>query len=392
MNILKPGLTLLMLFALTWPPTGQSAAGEVEQSEEAADTTQEAQAPDSPNDAIRDLSEEAVPGKFQRDNLMLVPIPMSSPTFGTGLILGGAYFYPQTEAEKATQPASFTAGALGYTTNDSWVVGAMQKNYWAEDKWRFVAVGGYADFKLELFVPESEDSEVSALDWHVDGGFFQTSLHRRISGNWYGGAMIRYLDMTQDLDLRDIEQPIDYDGEIRTWGIGLDFKYDSRDVPAYPFSGHLFEAKAITSDMSPSDRGNYQNYNLRFRTYHKFTDRLVLAGDASYCTRSGEFPLWDSCWLTLRGFPITRYMAETAYQAQAEARWTFSKRWGAVLFGGIGDVKDPVTAEPKDSFVPSYGAGIRFMVMQSQRINVRVDYARSSDGEDAWYLSVAEAF
>jgi hypothetical protein len=32
------------------------------------------------------------------------------------------------------------------------------------------------------------------------------------------------------------------------------------------------------------------------------------------------------------------------------------------------------------------------MVLQSQRINVRVDYARSDNDQDAWYLSVAEAF
>ena len=249
MNILTPGLIFLMLAALASTAAGQSTTEGIEQTTDAAETTEAVPASEKPNDALRDLSEEAVPGKFQRENLMVVPIPMSSPTFGTGVILGGAYFYPQTEAEKAAQPASFTAGALGYTTNDSWVVGAMQKNYWAEDKWRFVAVGGYADFKLELFVPESEESNVSALDWNVDGGFFQTSLHRRISGNWYGGALVRYLDMTQDLDLRDVEQPVDYDGEIRTWGIGLDFKYDSRDLPGYPFNGHLFEASAITSVM-----------------------------------------------------------------------------------------------------------------------------------------------
>ena len=392
MSIIRSGFTILMLVALISPAAGQLTKGSDEASGEIAETTPEAQATDSPGDTNSVANEEVVRGKFQRKNLMVVPIPMSSPTFGSGLILGGAYFYPQTDAERAIQPASFTAGAVGYTSNDSWVVGAMQKNYWAEDKWRFMALGGYADLKLELFEPESEGDQVSALDWHLRGGFFQSTLHRQIVGRWYGGVLIRYLKMTQDLDLRNIDQPIDFDSEISAVGVGLDFAYDSRDMPAYPYEGHMIEAQAISSEMSPSNRGRYQDYKLRFRTYHKFTDSLVLAGEASYCTRSGEFPLWDACWLTLRGFPITRYMAKTAYQAQAEARWSFSKRWGAVLFAGAGNVKDPITAEPRDGFVPSYGAGIRFMVMQSQRINVRVDYGRSSDGENAWYLSVTEAF
>jgi hypothetical protein len=32
------------------------------------------------------------------------------------------------------------------------------------------------------------------------------------------------------------------------------------------------------------------------------------------------------------------------------------------------------------------------MLLKSQRINVRVDYARTDNGGDAWYLSVMEAF
>jgi len=32
------------------------------------------------------------------------------------------------------------------------------------------------------------------------------------------------------------------------------------------------------------------------------------------------------------------------------------------------------------------------MVLESQRINVRVDFARSNNGNEAFYLSVGEAF
>ena len=46
----------------------------------------------------------------------------------------------------------------------------------------------------------------------------------------------------------------------------------------------------------------------------------------------------------------------------------------------------------EDETIPSYGVGIRFMVLESQRINVRVDYARSDKDNEAWYLSVTEAF
>jgi hypothetical protein len=41
-------------------------------------------------------------------NWFVVPVPISDPTIGSGLVLGGAYFYPQTAEQKASQPASVT--------------------------------------------------------------------------------------------------------------------------------------------------------------------------------------------------------------------------------------------------------------------------------------------
>jgi hypothetical protein len=32
------------------------------------------------------------------------------------------------------------------------------------------------------------------------------------------------------------------------------------------------------------------------------------------------------------------------------------------------------------------------MLLESQRINLRIDYARADKGDEAWYLSVTEAF
>ena len=62
-----------------------------------------------------------------------------------------------------------------------------------------------------------------------------------------------------------------------------------------------------------------------------------------------------------------------------------------VGFAGAGRMNETLGRYGEDETIPSYGLGIRFMVMESQRINVRIDYARSDRGNDAWYLSVTEA-
>lgn len=345
-------------------------------------------------DTIPDLRDDDVPLKVQRNkdsNWFAVPIPMSSPTFGTGLILGGAYFYPQSEQQKATQPASFTGAAAGYTDNKSYFAGVMQQNYWAEDKWRFNAVAAYADFKLGLISPE-DGSEGSVLDWLVKGGIYQASISRRLAGRWYLGVIGRYLDITQDLDLVGDSSDFNPDGEVRSPAIGLSLDYDSRDVPTNAYEGRLFNLKSFFADQRQVNNGNYQSYYARFRSYHQLADPFVLAWDVNACKKSGRIPLWDTCRLNLRGFPVTDYLSKESISAQVEARWRFYKRWGLVAFAGAGRVDEAFGGHGEGETIPSYGVGLRFMVLESQRINVRVDYARTDNGGEAWYLGVMEAF
>jgi hypothetical protein len=68
-----------------------------------------------------------------------------------------------------------------------------------------------------------------------------------------------------------------------------------------------------------------------------------------------------------------------------------SPRWGAVAFGGIGVSGKSVSASGENETVPSIGLGLRSMVLQQQRINMRLDFALSK-GSEAVYLSAGEAF
>jgi hypothetical protein len=317
---------------------------------------------------------------------------MSSPTFGTGLILGGAYFYPQTESQKETQPASYTGAAGGYTSSESWFGGVMQQNYWKEDKWRFTGVAAYMDLKLELLPPPSELDDEQSTNWLLNGTFLQARLSRNLWSNWYLGLTVRYLDMTQTIgqQIEDIE--FNLTSTIKSPGVGLNLDYDTRDMPMNTYGGRYFEFKAMQSDQSGSDAGNYQSYYARFRSYHSLLDKLVLAWEINGCSKDGQIPLWDTCRLGLRGFPGTNYLSKQSLYAQAEMRWRFHKRWGMVAFAGAGRVYDSFGNIGEDNTIPSYGVGVRFMVLESQRVNIRVDYARSDNGNDAWYLSVTEAF
>jgi hypothetical protein len=343
-----------------------------------------------PIEAVPDIREDKVPFKVQKGDFVAVPIPMSNPTLGTGLMGGAAYFYSQTEEQKAVQSPSLTAMGGLYTDNESWAAGISQQSYWNEDKWRFHGVAGYADFKFVLRDPTTEGQ--TGLNWTVDGALFQAILSRRIADSWYIGFLARYLDVTQDLDTSFPPQEYGIDSKIQSTGAGLTLEYDSRDVPTNAYSGRRFEAKAIFSSAEGVQTDSYQGYYLRMRSYHQLKKApIVIAWDLYGCAKGGRFPLWDTCRLNIRGFPVTDYLGNRSITGQVEARWRASKRWGFVLFAGAGQISNSFSAQGDDERVPSYGGGVRFMVLKSKRVNLRVDYARSDDS-DAWYVSVGEAF
>jgi outer membrane protein assembly factor BamA len=328
--------------------------------------------------------------KLQRGDFVAVPIPISDPTLGTGLVAGAAYFYPQTEAQKQAQPASVTAAAGMYTSNKSYAYGIGQQNYWDGDKWRFAGALGRADLKLELLAPGEAGGENRA-SWLIDGNFLYGELSRAIRGNWYAGITARFVDIKQNIEPAVPHGRFDITNQVRTVGAGLNLSFDSRDLPLNSYSGRLFELRTLFNDEAIGSDRTYQTYTAAFRAYHSLTPKLVLAWEVEGCKKSGSVALWDACRLGLRGFPATDYMAESSASAQLEARWRFHPRWGAVAFGGAGTVGRALLESEEDELVPSVGVGLRFMVLPAKRINLRLDYGRSNGGE-AIYFSVGEAF
>jgi len=337
-----------------------------------------------------DIRDDDTSLKLQRGNFVVVPVPISNPTLDTGLVIGAAYFYAQSDEQKKLQPASVTAGAVMYTSNDSKAFVVVQQNYWNEDKWRFTGAIGRADLRLSLLAPEVSPS-VSSVGWRINGNFLFARIATRISGNWYGGVLTRMIDADQSIDAGTSVAGFDTESDVRSIGLGGILEYDSRDMPLNSKSGRHFTVAALFNDEAIGSDSTYQSYSAAYQSYHRLTDTVVLAWEVRGCARKGMTPLWDACKIKLRGFAATDYLGENSASSQVEARWQASKRWGLVAFVGAGSIGSSYNDLRENEAIPSYGVGVRFMVLAAKRINIRVDYARSTDS-DAIYLSVGEAF
>ena len=330
--------------------------------------------------------------KVEKGNFVAAPIPISNPTLDTGLVVGAAYFYKQTEEQKKAQPASVTGAAAMYTSNKSYAFGVSHESFWHEDKWRFTGAVGFANLDLKLLVPDGNATR-NGIDWLIKGEFLFAQIARKIAGRWYIGVNGRYVDFNQDfvIGLQPLDLGLDFSSESKSVGLGVLLERDSRDMPTNAYNGSLFKLSGLINDRSFGSDATYESYNAAFSSYHKWSAPLVLAWQVKACQKSGTVPLWDACRVALRGFAATDYMGTDSALAQVEARWQISKRWGAVGFAGVGYIKNSLSEIRDRETIPSYGLGLRFMVMTAKRINVRLDYGRSNNS-DAIYLSAGEAF
>jgi outer membrane translocation and assembly module TamA len=187
--------------------------------------------------------------------------------------------------------------------------------------------------------------------------------------------------------------PLELDHRTTSLGPALD--YDTRDNQFAPSGGDYatlrigFASPRLGSDVS------YRNLHATWSRYWGVNADLVVAGRLSACAVDGNVPFTELCLYgtssDLRGYTGGQYRDRNLYAAQAEARWRFAPRWGAVFFAGTGAVAPTFAELFSVRQLPAAGAGIRWLASAQYKVNVRLDVAVGRDGH-AVYFSLGEAF
>jgi hypothetical protein len=135
--------------------------------------------------------------------------------------------------------------------------------------------------------------------------------------------------------------------------------------------------------------------SISYSKYAAVGPRGVLAARGSGCYINGDVPFYDLCLVgisrNLRGYEPSRYRDRRMLVGQAEYRRELPKRFGAVAFGGVGQVAPKFGDFRWDDLLPGGGVGLRFRLTRESHINLRVDYAVGR-GDHEFYVYIGEAF
>jgi hypothetical protein len=345
--------------------------------------------------AVREVVKIAPPEEGKSD-FVIMPIPISNPTVGTGLGLASMFLY---SADKKSPISSTMLGGF-YTSNESWGVGVAQNTFLYEDRLRLNGLAGYGNINMDFYgIGSGAGDRGVSVPITQKGFFFMPEALIRIAGRLYGGLRYRYLGMETVLDLNALANnridlpPIT--AKVKSSAVALVMNYDSRDNSFNPYGGIFLDVNATFAAEALGSDFDYQIYQAAYNQYFQIADRMVLAYRAFGKFTAGRVPVFDLSFFgthsDLRGYPGGLYVDKMMIATQLEYRWRFWKKWGMVAFAGIGEVAPKLNEFGSGNYLPSYGAGLRYTVSEANRVNVSVDYARGKAG-DGVYFYIGEAF
>ena len=181
----------------------------------------------------------------------------------------------------------------------------------------------------------------------------------------------------------------------RVSGVGLSVNYDTRDLLFFPSKGWVVEGQLYTEGSYSGSDFSYQRLAVDAARYFPVGKNGVLAfnGVISLATNGIPFHQMPVIGGTkkMRGYFEGTYRDANLLMLQSEYRFPVFKRFGGVVFGGLGEVSDRADNWRFDFVRYNLGTGIRFTMDKAQKINIRADYGIGYKSS-GFYLTIGEAF
>lgn len=364
--------------------------------------------------SIQVVAVQANSGKNEVDSLFdessksLVGVPLinNNPAMKIGVGAMGMYFFKTNPDDKLSPPSVVTLVGL-YSTNNSYFLLPMAKLYWGENKHRATLITGTLRVNNNFnynFEAENIKLVFSELRYFISAEYSRRIVNDFYLGLLYLGTKTNYkFDQGSDYENEFTEDFFEQNGITDNFvsSIGLNFSYDNVDYPYYPTKGFNLSVRPKFNTSWLGSVNEYIDTDYALKYYTSLAKNKVLAFNVNGGFAMGDVPFdgYQNYGVrnSLRGYTTGKYKGINMIAVQAEYRWNFYKRWGAVAFAGTGSIWGNDTDESGQEvfnrdWLPSIGTGLRFKVSPAKKINLRLDYAWGVDGNQGLYFGVMEAF
>ncbi|MEO6168348.1 MAG: BamA/TamA family outer membrane protein [Chitinophagales bacterium] len=291
--------------------------------------------------------------------------------------MGAAYF--KVNKEDTISPSS-SAGLAGlYTSEKSYMLFGFSQLYLAKDKWRIRAAAGTLDINFQFYYDVPVIAVGDFVDYTTKANVLAFQLQRNIFRRVYAGILGNYVSATTTFKF-----PSELGGDSSTTStlnnIGYIFTNDTRDNVNYPVRGMFLNFKnQFYRDWVGSDY-DYTQFIIGYNQFFVLqkNEKHVIVARANVDIATGNVPFEGQSVVgmdDIRGYSQGEYRGNQIYTLQAEYRWNFYKRFGMVGFFGLASAVDNFNDIFSSQVLPGVGAGFRFRMIRSEKVNIGIDGA-----------------
>jgi hypothetical protein len=359
-----------------------------------AEQSQEPAAPSQPEPQPKKKKKFTIPA-----GIVVAPLPISSPAIGTGMTPVLGFIFPLSKNDKVSPPSTIGVAGL-FTDNGSRGFAVGGQLFFKENTYEITS--GFVHGNANYNIYSNEVAPGLKLPLNQTGEAFFGDFLRRLFWKFFAGP--RIISGSSFITVRPnnvTNFPIPSDVGLHTTltAIGVMLTRDTRPNHFYPVGGTFFK---FSTDFFSQDLGSkysFHSYRSQFDKYWSLSKKQVLAYDADFCGTSGKPPFYGNCIYgtnnELRGYTAGKYFTRYTLATQMEYRLVLPRRFGLVLFGGLGGVipgGSQLSQQVQSShFLPSGGGGLRFELSKKYHVNLRADIAQGRDGH-TFGMGVGEAF
>jgi hypothetical protein len=348
--------------------------------------------------AKQEKTDTAQPKKAKRGQLIIAPIPITSPAVGRGLVLVVGYVFKLNQEDKKSPPS--TVGLVGaFTSSGTRGGGVGGRLYFSENKYQttFAIAKGRVD--LDFYgIGRIPGKEAIKVPIRGGGTVFFGEFMRNVWKDIFVGPRYQHRKIYTRLDGPQTPGGFEIpptDLQANTVALGFHIQRDKRDSTFYPTKGSLFDATGDFFDESLGSKRQYQNYKVEYNAYREVAQKQVLAYRGMICSANQSVPFYDLCLFgvnnDLRGYTSGQFQNRRMFATQAEYRRELKGRFGVVAFGGVGGIARRWNAFRSDELLPAVGAGLRFTLDKKNHINYRIDLGVGRAGRTL-SIGIGEAF
>ena len=350
-------------------------------------------------DKFKFWEEDSIPKK---EGIFLFPLLYYTPDtrFAAGAV--GVYYFNtgnQEMQEGRDTRLSFVKLLADYTQNKQFDVWSSWNIFTDEEKYLFKGEIRYRNFP-DRFYGVGNNTRLEQEEFYSYDLFnLKVMAMKKLRDNLFLGIdyqLTSEYNFTYESENTTLASGniTGYRGGIGS-AIGGVLTFDSRDNVVNAYSGSLFETSVYSYNNAFGGSFNFTNVNLTYNKYWEFKKDHVLALGSSLEMNFGEVPFLDMAKVggsdMLRGYAENRFRDRHFAGIQLEYRFPIWKRFGIVVFTGIGDVFDTPNDLRLNNLKYSLGAGIRFAINKKERLNVCVDFGLGRKS-NAFYIGLTEAF